>query len=77
MSGVIFIPLMAGLESGVRFSLDLLLLGTFRFCGLSLDQILPNFYREVNCVSQLNRLYNLNFPYSCGGSLKNGHYHKV
>ena len=34
---VIFIPLMFVLEGGVRFPLDLLLLGTLRFYGLTLD----------------------------------------
>jgi len=34
---VIFIPLMFVLEGGVRFPLDLLLLRTLRFYGLTLD----------------------------------------
>ena len=34
---VIFIPLMAVLDGGVRFLLDPLLIGTFRFYGLSLN----------------------------------------
>ena len=73
---VIFIPLMAVLEVGVRFPLEPLLLGTLRFYSLSPDQCLPNFYRVVDCVSQFNRLYKLklthddiNFLYRCNGSL--------
>ena len=75
--GVIFIPLMAVPEGGIRFLLDPLLLGTLRFYGLSLNQCLPNFYRIVDYVGWLNRLYNLNFLYNCSGSLKNGYYLKV
>ena len=75
--GVIFIPLMAIPEGGIRFLLDPLLLGTLRFYGLSLNQCLPNFYRIVDNVGWLNRLYNLNFLYNCSGSLKNGYYLKV
>lgn len=81
---VLFIPLMVVLEGGLRFPLDSLLLGTFRFYGLSLDQCLPNFYRVVSCVGQLNRLFNpklthhdINFLYNCYGSLTNSYYLKV
>ena len=84
VSRVIFIPEMVVLEGGVRFHLELLLLGTLRFYGLSLDYYFPNFNRVVSCVSQLNRLFNLilahhdiNFLYNCYGSLKNGYYLKV
>ena len=83
MPRVIFVPLMAILEGEVRFLLDPLLLGTLRFYWLSPNQCLSNFYRVVDCVSWLNRLYNLrlthhniNFPYSCCG-LKNNYYLKV
>ena len=71
-----FFPLMSILEGGVRFPVDLLLLRTLSFYGLNLDQCLPNFYRVVNCVERLNRLYclslthhNINFMYSIRGSL--------
>ena len=83
MLRVIFVPLMAILEGGVRFLLDPLLLGTLRFYELNPDQCLSNFYRVVGCVSRSNRLYNLrlthhdiNFLYSCCG-LKNNYYLKV
>lgn len=81
---VIFIPLMGVLKRGVRFPLDPLLLGTLRFYGLSPNQCLPNFYRVVDYVSQLNRLYNLNFThhninfqYNCCDSLNSGYYFNV
>ena len=81
---VIFIPQMVVLEGGVRFHLELLLLGILRFYGLSPDYCFPNFNRVVSCVSQLNRLFNLilahhdiNFLYNCYDSLKNGYYLKV
>ena len=84
VSRVVFIPLMAILKGRVRFLLNPLLLGTLKFYGFSPNQYLPNFYKMVGCVSQLNRLYNLrlthhdiNFLYSCCGSLKNGNYLKV
>ena len=66
---------------GVRFPVDPLLLRTLYFYGLSPDQCLPNFYRVVNCVGCLNRLYDLylthhgiNFLYAIRGSLRNGYY---
>ena len=48
------IPLMAILEGGVRFLMDLLLLSTLRFYDLCPDQLPPNFYQVVSCVSRLN-----------------------
>lgn len=51
---VVFFPLMSILKGGVRFLIELLLLWTLGFYGLSLDQCLPNFYRVVNCVGHLN-----------------------
>ena len=81
---MVFIPLMAVLEGRVRFLLNPLLLETLRFYEFSPNQCLPNFYRMVNCVNRLNRLYNLrlthhniNFLYSCCGSFKNDNYLKV
>ena len=72
---------MSILEGGVRFPVDPLLLRTLSFYELSPDQCLPNFYRIVNCVGRLNRLYGLslthhdiNFLYAIQGSLKHGYY---
>ena len=68
---IVFFPLMAILERGVRFPVDPLILRTLRFYGLSPDQLPPNFYQVVSCVSYLNQLYGLqldhhdiNFMYS-------------
>ena len=58
-SNIVFFPLMAILEGGVRFLMDSLLLNTFRFYGLCPDQLPPNFYRVVSCISRLNRIYEL------------------
>ena len=84
VSRVVFIPLMAILKGRVRFLLNPFILGALRFYEFSPNQYLPNFYRMVGYVSELNRLYNLrlthhdiNFLYSCCGSLKNGNYLKV
>ena len=78
---VVFFPLMSILQARVRLLVDPLLLRTLSFYGLSPDQCLPNFYRVVNCVGHLNRLYGLslthhdiNFLYAIRGSLKNGYY---
>ena len=60
---VVFFPLMSILEGGVRFPIDPLLPRTFSFYGLSPDQCLPNFYRVVNCVGNLNQLYGLNLTH--------------
>ena len=72
---------MSILEGRVRFLVDPLLLRTLNFYGLSHDQYLPNFYRVVNYVGPLNRLYSLslthhdiNFLYTIQGSLKLGYY---
>lgn len=56
---LIFIPLMVVLEGGVRFPLDPFLLKTLNFYKLNCDQCLPNFYKVVSSVSQLNQLYGL------------------
>ena len=78
---IVFFPFMSILEGGVRFPIDPLLLKTLSFYGLNPDQCLPNFYRDVNYVGRLNRLYGLNlthydnnFLYAIQGSLKNGYY---
>ena len=81
---VVFFPLMAILEGGVRFLMDPLILRTLRFYGLCLDQLPPNFYRVVGCVSRLSQLYGLqldhhdiNFMYSLCGNIKSDNYLKV
>ena len=83
-SNIVFFPLMAILEGGVRFLMDPLLLSTLRFYGLCLDQLPPNFYQVVSCVSRLNRIYGLqlnhhdiNFMYNLCGNLKSNYYLKV
>ena len=58
-SNTVFFPLMVILEGGVRFLVDPLLLSTLRFYGLCPDQLPPNFYRVVSCVSGLNHIYEL------------------
>ena len=73
---VVFFPLMAILEGGVRFLVDPLILKTLRFYELIFDQLPPNFYQVVSYVSQLNQLYGLqldhhdiNFMYSLCGNI--------
>ena len=72
------------LEGGVRFLVNLILLKTLSFYGLSPDQCLSNFYRLANCVIRLNNLYclelnhhNINFMYSIRGSIKINPYLKI
>ena len=83
-SNIAFFPLMTILEGGVRFLMDLLLLSTLRFYGLCPDQLPPNFYQVVSCVSRLNQIYGLqlnhhdiNFMYSLCGNLKTNYYLKA
>ena len=59
ITNTIFFPLMAILEGGVRFPIDPLIIGTLRFYSLCLDQLPPNFYRVVSCVSRLNQMFSL------------------
>ena len=81
---VVFFPLMAILEGGVRFLVDPLILSTLRFYGLCPDQLPPNFYRVMSCVSRLNQLYKLqlnhhdiNFMYGLCGNIRSDYYLKV
>ena len=81
---VVFFPLMAILEGGVRFLVDPLILRTLRFYGLCPDQLHPNFYRVVSCVSRLNYLYRLpldhhdiNFMYTLCSNIRITYYLKV
>ena len=56
---IVFFPLMAILEGGVRFPVDPLIIGTLRFYDLCPDQLPPSFYRVVSCVSRLNQIFGL------------------
>ena len=58
-SNTVFFPFMAILEDGVRFPIDLLIIGTLRFYGICPHQIPHNFYRVVSCVSRLNQIFSL------------------
>ena len=82
--GIAFFPLMSILEGGVRFPIDPLLLNTLRYYGLSLDQLPPNFYRVVSCVSRLNQTFGLqldqhviNLMYNLCGKKRSNYYLKV
>ena len=75
---------MAIFEGGVRFLVDPLILRTLRFYSLCLDQLPPNFYGVMSCVSRLNNLYGLhlnqqdiNFTYSLCGNQRSRCYLKV
>ena len=75
---------MAILEGGVRFPVDPLIIGTLRFYGLCLDQLPPNFYQVVSCVSRLNQIFGLelnhhdmDFMYSLCGNIKTDYYIKT
>ena len=79
-----FFPLMAILEGGVRFPMDPLIICTLRFYGLCPDQVPPNFYRVVSCVSRLNQIYGLqlnhhdiNFMYSLCSNIRSDYYLKT
>ena len=83
-SNTVFFPLMAILEGGVRFPVDPFNIGTLRFYGLCPDQLPPNFYRAVSCVSRLNQIFGLelnhhaiNFMYSICGNIKTDYYLKT
>ena len=51
MLRVIFVPLTAILEGGVKFPLDPFLFRTLSFYGIRPNQGLANFHRVVSCVS--------------------------
>ena len=83
-ANTIFFPLMTILEGGVRFAVDPLLLNTLRYYGLCPDQLPPNFYRVVSCVSRLNQTFDLqldhhdiNHMYSLCGNKRSNYYLKV
>lgn len=82
--GTAFFSLMSILEGEVRFPIDLLLLNTLRYYGLSPDQLPPNFYRVMSCVSRLNQTFGLqldnhdiNHMYSLCGKKKSNYYLKT
>ena len=75
---------MAILKGGVRFPVDPFVLGTLRFYGLCPDQLPPNFFQIVSCVSRLNQLYGLqlnhhdiNFMYNLCGNIMSDYYLKA
>ena len=83
-TNTIFFLLMSILEGGIRFPVDPLVIGTLRFYGLYLDQLPPNFFRVVSCVSRLNQLFGLqldhhdiNFMYSLCGNIESDYYLKT
>ena len=83
-SNTFFFPLMSILEGGIRFPVDPLVIGTLRFYGLCPDQLPPNFFRVVSCVSKLNQLFGLqldyhdiNFMYSLCGNIESDCYLKT
>ena len=80
----VFFPLMVILEGGVKFPVDPLIIGTFRFYGLCLDELPPNFYQVVSYVSRLNHIFGLqlnhhdvNFMYSLCGNIRSDYYLKI
>ena len=75
---------MAILEGGVRFPVDPLIFSTLRFYGLCPDQLPPNFYQVIGCVSRLNWIYGLqlnhhdiNFMYTLCGNIRSNYYLKT
>ena len=79
-----FFPLMAVLEDRVRFPVDPLMVSTLRYYGLCPDQLPPNFYRVVSCVSRLNHTFDLqlddhdiNHMYSLCGNKSSNYYLKT
>ena len=81
--GIAFFPLMAVLEGGVRFPVDPLVVSTLRYYGLCPDQLPPNFYWVVSCVSRLNHTFGLqldhhdiNHIYSLCGNKSSNYYLK-
>ena len=80
----IFFPLIDILEGGVRFLVDPLIIGTFRFYSLCPYQLPLNFYRVVSCVSRLNQIFGLqlnhhdiNFMYSLCRNIRSDYYIKT
>ena len=83
-SNIVFFSLMTILKGRVRFPVDPLILNTLRFYGLCPDQLPPNFYQVVSCVTRLNQIYELqsnhhdiNFMYSLCGNIRSDYYLNV
>ena len=83
-TNTVFFPLMSILEGGIRFLVDPLVICTLRFYGLYPDQLPPNFFRVVSCVSRLNQLFGLqldhhdtNFMYSLCDNIESDYYLKT
>ena len=79
-----FFPFMAVLNGGVRFPVDPFVVSTLRYYGLCPDQLPPNFYRVVSCVSRLNHTFDLqldhhdiNHMYSLCGNKTSNYYLKT
>ena len=75
---------MAVLKGGVRFSMDPLVVSTLRYYRLCPDQLPPDFYQVVNCVSRLNHTFGLqldhhdiNHMYSLYGNKSSNYYLKT
>ena len=71
-------------RGGVRFPVDPLIISTVRFYDLCPDQLPPNFYRVVSCVSRLNQRFGselnhheINFMYSLCGNIRTNYYLKT
>lgn len=69
---------------GVRFLINPLLLSALRYYELCPDQLPPNFYWVVSCISKLNHTFGLqldhhdiNHTYSLCGKKKTNYYLKV
>ena len=62
-AGTAFFLLMSIIEGRVRFPIDPLLHNALRYYGLCPDQLPPNFYRVVSCVSRLNQTFGLQLDY--------------
>ena len=83
-TNMVFFPLMTILEGGIRFPVDPYVIGTLRFYGFCPDQLPPNFFWVVSCVSRLNQLFDLqldhhdiNFMYSLCGNIELDYYLKT
>ena len=83
-TNTVFFPLMSILKGGIRFPVDPLVIGTLKFYGLCPDQLPPNFFRVVSCVSRLNQLFGLqldhhdiNFMYSLCSNIESDYYLKT
>ena len=79
-----FFSLMSILEGEVRFLINPLLLNALKYYGLCPDQLPPNFYWVMSCVSRLNQTFGLqldhqdiNHMYNLCGKKRSNYYLKV